>query len=234
MPHAAARAGHGDRGWRHASRRSRRGQTPKRGGILTSMIIEDPPGFSIHESATVSTVWPMMPCYSNLVLFDQREGARDGGHRRARAGRAVVVAGQPSEPRLLPAEERAAGTTASRSPRRTSSTPSTSCARRQDAPAKLRLSPRKDWFANVEAIETPTPTRWSFASSGRSPRCSSCSPPDTRRSIRPTCPWPTCASAAWAPAPSSSRSTSAGSGGAGAQSRLLRARTGPTSTASAT
>ncbi len=35
------------------------------------MIIEDPPGFSIHESATVSTVWPMMPCYSNLVLFDQ-------------------------------------------------------------------------------------------------------------------------------------------------------------------
>jgi ABC-type transport system substrate-binding protein len=47
------------------------GQTPKRGGILTSMIIEDPPGFSIHESATVSTVWPMMPCYSNLVIFDQ-------------------------------------------------------------------------------------------------------------------------------------------------------------------
>ena len=35
------------------------GPTPKRGGIVTSVIIEDPPGFSIHESATVSTVWPM-------------------------------------------------------------------------------------------------------------------------------------------------------------------------------
>ena len=47
------------------------GQTPKRGGILNSVIVEDPPGFSIHEAATTSTVWPMKPCYSNLVLFDQ-------------------------------------------------------------------------------------------------------------------------------------------------------------------
>ena len=46
------------------------GQTPKRGGILNSMVIEDPPGFSIHEAATISTVWPMSPCYSNLVYFD--------------------------------------------------------------------------------------------------------------------------------------------------------------------
>jgi ABC-type transport system substrate-binding protein len=47
------------------------GQTPKRGGVLTSLIIEDPPGFLIHEAATTSVLWPMMPCYSNLVLFDQ-------------------------------------------------------------------------------------------------------------------------------------------------------------------
>ena len=26
-----------------------------------------------------------------------------------------------------------------------------------DAPARLRLSPRKEWYANVEAIETPDP-----------------------------------------------------------------------------
>jgi peptide/nickel transport system substrate-binding protein len=45
-------------------------QTPKRGGILNSVLIEDPPGLLIHESATVSNVWPMSPCYSNLVLFD--------------------------------------------------------------------------------------------------------------------------------------------------------------------
>ena len=45
-------------------------QTAKRGGILQSLVTEDPPGFSIHESATVSTVWPMSPCYNNLVYYD--------------------------------------------------------------------------------------------------------------------------------------------------------------------
>ena len=45
------------------------GQSPKRGGILNSVLIEDPPGLLVHESATVSNAWPMMPCYSNLVLF---------------------------------------------------------------------------------------------------------------------------------------------------------------------
>jgi len=44
-------------------------QTPKRGGILNTLVIEDPPGLLIHESATVSNAWPMSPCYSNLVLF---------------------------------------------------------------------------------------------------------------------------------------------------------------------
>src|SRR5262249_59597437 len=46
------------------------GQTPKRGGILNAMLAEDPPGLSIHESATISGVWPVAPCYSNLVIFD--------------------------------------------------------------------------------------------------------------------------------------------------------------------
>ncbi|HLC40475.1 MAG TPA: ABC transporter substrate-binding protein, partial [Methylomirabilota bacterium] len=43
---------------------------PKSGGVLNATLIEAPPSFSIHEEATISTVWPMMPCYSNLVLFD--------------------------------------------------------------------------------------------------------------------------------------------------------------------
>src|SRR2546425_12746109 len=46
------------------------GQTPKRGGILNAMASEDPPGFSIHEVSTISGVWPVAPCYSNLMLFD--------------------------------------------------------------------------------------------------------------------------------------------------------------------
>ena len=43
---------------------------PKAGGILTVMQREPLPSMSIHEEATISTVWPMMPCYNNLVLFD--------------------------------------------------------------------------------------------------------------------------------------------------------------------
>jgi len=27
---------------------------------------EDPPGFSIHESSTISGAWPLSPCDSNL------------------------------------------------------------------------------------------------------------------------------------------------------------------------
>src|SRR4030095_9052039 len=47
------------------------GQTPKHGGILNAMQAEDlPAGFSIHETSTILGLWPAMPCYSNLVIFD--------------------------------------------------------------------------------------------------------------------------------------------------------------------
>ena len=45
-------------------------QAPKRGGMLNAMLGEDPSGFSIHEVATISGLWPVAPCYSNLVIFD--------------------------------------------------------------------------------------------------------------------------------------------------------------------
>ena len=38
--------------------------TPKTGGILNAMHREDPPSLSVHEEATISTVWPMMPGYA--------------------------------------------------------------------------------------------------------------------------------------------------------------------------
>src|SRR5262245_17685034 len=43
----------------------------KPGGILRLMQREElPQGFSIHETATTSTVWPASPCFNNLVYFD--------------------------------------------------------------------------------------------------------------------------------------------------------------------
>ena len=45
---------------------------PKSGGVLRLVHREDlPQAFAIHESATNSVTWPAMPCYSNLVIFDQ-------------------------------------------------------------------------------------------------------------------------------------------------------------------
>ena len=81
-------------------------QTPKRGGVLNAMLIENPPGFSIHESATIAGVWPVAPCYSNLVIFDPLKPVESDRHRHRRARREVVVAGQLPEPRVLPASQR--------------------------------------------------------------------------------------------------------------------------------
>jgi peptide/nickel transport system substrate-binding protein len=54
------------------------GAAPKAGGVLNAMHREDPPSLSIHEEATISTNWAMMPCYSNLVLFNPLRGQENG------------------------------------------------------------------------------------------------------------------------------------------------------------
>jgi peptide/nickel transport system substrate-binding protein len=134
-----------------------RDQTPKRGGILTSLVIEDPPGFLIHEAATTSTVWPMMPCYSNLVLFDQL---------KARETLESVVP-ELAEKWSWQDNYRNLVFFLRKNVKWHDGQPFTSrdvkytfdvVREAKDAPAKLRLSPRKEWYDNVEAIETPDPT----------------------------------------------------------------------------
>jgi peptide/nickel transport system substrate-binding protein len=43
----------------------------KQGGTLRTYIWDNPPSMSIHEEATISTVWPAMGLFNNLVLYDQ-------------------------------------------------------------------------------------------------------------------------------------------------------------------
>ena len=43
----------------------------KQGGALRPYIWDNPPSASIHEEATISTVFPFMPVFNNLVVFDQ-------------------------------------------------------------------------------------------------------------------------------------------------------------------
>jgi peptide/nickel transport system substrate-binding protein len=132
-------------------------ETPKRGGILNSVLIEDPPGLLAHESATLSNVWPTSPCYSNLVLFHpqkplegvdavipelaERWSWQDGYRNLVFFLRKNVKwhDGQPFS---------------SKDVKYTFDV----VREAKDAPAKLRLSARKDWYANVDSIEAPDPT----------------------------------------------------------------------------
>jgi peptide/nickel transport system substrate-binding protein len=132
------------------------GQTPKRGGILNAMASEDPPGFAIHEVSTISGVWPVAPCYSNLVLFDPFTPQET----------AASVIPELAEKwswqdhyRNLVFFLRKGVTWHDGRPFTAKDVKYTFDVVREarDAPAKLRLSPRKEWYANVEAIETPDP-----------------------------------------------------------------------------
>jgi peptide/nickel transport system substrate-binding protein len=137
------------------------GQTPKYGGILNVMHREDPPSFSIHEEGTISTVWPASPCFSNLVLFDplkktesmdaiipelaEKWSWQDGGR--------TLVFFLRKDVRWHDAQ-----------PFSSKDVKYTFDMVRQapEATAKLRLSPRKDWYANVESIEAPDPHTVAF------------------------------------------------------------------------
>src|SRR2546422_4167804 len=132
------------------------GQAPKRGGILNTLLTEDPPGLLIHESATVSNVWPMSPCYSNVVLFHPLKSLES----------VETVIPELAERWSWQDNFRNLVFFLKKNVRWHDGQPFTSrdvkytfdvVREAAQAPAKLRLSPRKDWYANVEAIEAPEP-----------------------------------------------------------------------------
>jgi peptide/nickel transport system substrate-binding protein len=131
--------------------------TPKRGGVLNVMQREDlPQGFAVHETATISTVWPSMPCFNNLVIFDplkktesldtvigdlaERWSWQDGGRSLVFFLRKGVKwhDGQPFSSR----DVKHTFDMVREAP---------------DTKDKLRLNNRKEWFSNVEAIEAADP-----------------------------------------------------------------------------
>ncbi len=133
------------------------GQAPRRGGILNAMQGEDlPAGFSIHETATILGLWPAMPCYSNLVLFDPfkpRETSEtilpelaekwswQDGYRNLVFFLRKGVKWHDGSP-FTAADVKFTFDVVREA---------------KDTPARLRINPRKEWYANVEAIETPEP-----------------------------------------------------------------------------
>ena len=131
-------------------------QSPRRGGILNAMLAEDPPGLLIPESATVSTVWPMMSCYSNLVWFDPLKPVET----------ADSIIPELAERWSWQDNYRNLVFFLRRNVKWHDGQPFTAkdvkytfdvTREAKDAPAKFRLSPRKDWYANVDSVETPDP-----------------------------------------------------------------------------
>jgi hypothetical protein len=115
-------------------------------------VTEDPPGFSIHESATVSHGVPMSPCYNNLVYLRRREGAESRRHGVPELREKWSWQGQHTQPRLLPPEEREVARRAAvhlGDVKYTLRRRARSGRRARQAPAE----PRKEWYANIEAIE---------------------------------------------------------------------------------
>ena len=129
----------------------------KPGGVLRLVHREDlPQGFAIHETATNSVTWPAMPCYSNLVIFDQLK----------RIGRMETIVPELAERWSWQDNYRNLVFFLRRDVRWHDGQPFTSkdvkftfdlVREAKDAPTKLRLNPRKEWYANVEAIEAPDP-----------------------------------------------------------------------------
>jgi peptide/nickel transport system substrate-binding protein len=132
-------------------------QAPKGGGVLNVMQREDlPQGFSIHETATISTVWPSMPCLSNLVIFDPLKKTES----------VDTVIGELAEKWSWQDNYRNLVFFLRKGVKWHDGQPFTSkdvkftfdmVREAPDAPGKLRINPRKDWYANVDAIEAPDP-----------------------------------------------------------------------------
>jgi len=130
-------------------------QTPKAGGTLNITQREDlPQGFAIHETQTSSTVWPSTPCFNNLVVYDPAKKVES----------LDTIVGDLAEKWSWQDNYRNLVFFLRKGVKWHDGQPFTSkdvkytfdmIREAPDAPAKLRINPRKDWYANVQTIETP-------------------------------------------------------------------------------
>ena len=129
----------------------------KPGGTLNVMLREDlSQGFAVHETATISVVFPSSPCFNNLVMFDPASPVESP----------ESVVPELAERWSWQDNYRNLVMFLRRNVKWHDGQPFTSkdvkftfdmVREAPEAQAKLRLNPRKDWYANVEAIEAADP-----------------------------------------------------------------------------
>jgi peptide/nickel transport system substrate-binding protein len=167
---------------------------PKPGGSLNIMLREDlSQGFAIHETSTISTVFPASPCFNNLVYFDplKRQESVD------------TIIGELAEKWSWQDNYRNLVFFLRKDVKWHDGKPFTSkdvkftfdmVRGAADAEGKIRINPRKDWYANIEAVEVPDaytvvfrlkrpqPSLLMMLASGYSPVYAAHVPPATYRS----------------------------------------------------
>src|SRR6267378_2265091 len=132
-------------------------QTPKPGGHLNIMLREDlSQGFAVHETSTISTSYPSLPCFNNLVFFDQLK----------RTENVETLVPELAEKWSWQDNFRNLVFFLRKDVKWHDGKPFTSrdvkftfdmLREAPEAQAKLRINPRKDWYANVEAVEAADP-----------------------------------------------------------------------------
>jgi peptide/nickel transport system substrate-binding protein len=132
-------------------------QAPKSGGVLNVMQREDlPQGFAVHETSTISTSFPSLPCFNNLVFFDQSKSTESMD----------TIVGDLAERWSWQDNYKNLVFFLRKDVKWHDGKPFSSkdvkftfdmLREAPEAQAKLRINPRKDWYANIEAVEAPDP-----------------------------------------------------------------------------
>ncbi len=123
----------------------------KSGGVLKGVLIETWPSLSLLEDASVSTIWPAVPMYNNLIVYDPRQVV-DG--RPALVGELAERWAWSDGGKRLTFHLRRGVTWHDGKPFTNADVAYTFDLVRDLPTRRLKLNPRKAWYANIADVRT--------------------------------------------------------------------------------
>ncbi|MBI4081467.1 MAG: ABC transporter substrate-binding protein [Candidatus Lambdaproteobacteria bacterium] len=123
----------------------------KYGGVLRAMLTANPPSLSVHEETSFFAVFPTAPVYNNLVLFDPLQARESLETVQLELAQSWSWSADRSS---LTFTLRQGVTWHDGKPFTSRDVKHTFDLVRGIGEPKLRLSPRKQWYANVREIRT--------------------------------------------------------------------------------
>ncbi|HEX7926458.1 MAG TPA: ABC transporter substrate-binding protein [bacterium] len=123
----------------------------KQGGVLRGVLTETWPSLSLHEDASVSTIWPVIPMYSNLLIYDPAK-LTDG--QPTLVGELAESWAWSDGGKRLTFKLRRGVTWHDGKPFSSADVKYTLDLVRDLTEKRLKLNPRKQWYANVTEVVT--------------------------------------------------------------------------------